>query len=238
MLAVFLDIICIQEHRYLHSENIKYHNAGSGWSFVSESAWKSSVNAAIGVGIFKGPQAIKSLNSIEKIQPRMMVAAFNGNLITTIISKYSPIEVNEETNLITFYKELSSLVRSIPKHNALVIGGDMNVQIGKDVNNQFSLHKLSNRNGEHLTHLTSENRLTCLNTKFQKTKGKQSTYTCENNAKAHTDYILINNKCYYNALNCKAYSSFEGVSSDHRLVKAKIRLSLRKTAARTTTTGP
>ena len=37
-------------------------------------------------------------------------------------------------------------------------------------------------------------------------------------------------------MNCEAYSSFEGVSSDHRIVMAKIRLSLRKNATRTTTT--
>ena len=38
------------------------------------------------------------------------------------------------------------------------------------------------------------------------------------------------------ALNCEAYSSFEGVSTDHRIVTAKIRLSLRKNAKRTATT--
>ena len=48
-----------------------------------------------------------------------------------IISCYSPTNVSEETELVTFYDELSSLVRSIPKHNMLVIGGDMNAQIGK-----------------------------------------------------------------------------------------------------------
>ena len=37
-------------------------------------------------------------------------------------------------------------------------------------------------------------------------------------------------------MNCEAYSSFEGVSSDHRIVRAKIRLSLRKNATRTATT--
>ena len=38
------------------------------------------------------------------------------------------------------------------------------------------------------------------------------------------------------ALNCEAYFSFEGVSSDHRIVTVKIRLSLRKNAARITIT--
>ena len=37
-------------------------------------------------------------------------------------------------------------------------------------------------------------------------------------------------------MNCEAHSSFEGVSSDHRIVTAKIRLSLRKNATRTATT--
>ena len=34
-------------------------------------------------------------------------------------------------------------------------------------------------------------------------------------------------------MNCEAYSSFETVSTDHRIVTAKIRLSLRKNAKRT-----
>ena len=37
-------------------------------------------------------------------------------------------------------------------------------------------------------------------------------------------------------MNCEAYSSFEGVSSDHHIVTAKIRLSLRRNATRIATT--
>ena len=75
-----------------------------------------------------GPRALKSLNSIEKIQPTMVVAIFNGNPSTTIISCNSPTNVSEETDLIAFYNEL---VRSIAKHNVLIIGEYMNAQIGK-----------------------------------------------------------------------------------------------------------
>ena len=56
----------------------------------------------------------------------MIVVTFDGNPSTTIISCYSPINVSDETDLIAFYNELSSLVRSIPKHNVLIIEGDMN----------------------------------------------------------------------------------------------------------------
>ena len=81
-----------------------------------------------------------------------------------------------------------------------------------------------------------ENRLTCLNTNFQKREGKLWTYTYANKSKAQIDYVLINRKWKNSAMNCEAYSSFEGVSSDHRIVTAKVRLSLRKNATRKATT--
>ena len=221
-------IICIQEHKYTHTEDIKYHETGNGWSLDTVSAWKNSVNVAVGgVGLLIGPRALKTLNSIKKIQLRMMAATFNSNSRATII-RYSPTNVSEETELVTFYDELSSLVRSIPKHNMLVIGGDMNALIGKNGNNKYSLHNTSNRNGQHLTDFMIENRLACLNTNYQKREGKLWTYTYANNSKAQIDYVLLNKKWKNSALNCEAYSSFEGVSSDHRIVTTKIRLSLRK----------
>ena len=106
------------------------------------------------VGIFIGPRALKSRNSIEKIKPRTKVGTFNGNPNATIISCYNPTNVSEEADLITFYNELSSFDRYTPKHNVLVIGRDMNAQIVENINNKFSLHSSSNKN-------TLENRFTC-----------------------------------------------------------------------------
>ena len=160
-------------HRYTHTEDIKYHETGNGWTLASVSAWKNSVNTTVGrVGILIGSRALKTLNIIERIQTRMSAATFNGNPRATIISCYSPTNASEETELVNFYDELSSLVRSILKHNLLVIGGDMNVQIGKNGNNKYSLHSTSNRNVQHLTDFMIENRLTCLNTNYQKREGK------------------------------------------------------------------
>ena len=110
-----------------------------------------------GVGMLIGQRALKSLNSSEKIQPRKIVAIFDGNPSTPIIFCYSATNVIDETDFITFYNVLSSLVHCIPKHNVLIIGGDMNTHIGKNINNRFSLHNSSNRNGEHLTDFTQQN---------------------------------------------------------------------------------
>ena len=166
---------------------MKYHETGNGWTLAT--------NATVGgVGMLIGPRVLKTLNSIERIQPRMMVATFNGNPRATIISCYSPTNVSEETELVAFYDELSSLVHSILKHNVLVIGRDMNAQIGKNGNNKYSIHNMSNRNGQHLTDFMIENRLTCLNTNYQKREGKLWTYTYANNSKAQIDYVFINKK--------------------------------------------
>ena len=174
---------------------------------------------------------------IEKMQPRMTVAVFNGNSSTTVISRYSPINASDETDLDAFYNKLSSLVHSIMKYNVLIIGGDMNAQIGKNKKGTFSSHDSTKGNGEQLMNFTQENELPSLDTKFQKRKGKLWTKTYPNNAKTKIDYILMYKKWINSALDCKVYSSFEGVSSGLRIVIARIRLSLRRNVAQATTTA-
>ena len=228
-----IHIVCLPEHRYYHRGE-----TGNGWTFVSSSAWKHSVNAVIsGVGMLIGPWALKSLNNFEKISSRIMIATFNGNSSTTIISCYSPSNACDETGFDAFHNKLSCLVRSILKHNALIISGDMNAQIGKNVNNKFSLHDSTNRNKEHQVYFILENWLTGRNTKFQKRKRKLWSYTFPNKNKAQIDYLLINKEWINSTFNSEAYSSFKDVSSDQWIVTAKIRLSLRKNAARTSTTA-
>ena len=109
--------ICVQEHRYYHSKvELKYHDTGNGWTFLSESAQKNSINASIaGFGLLLSPLALKLLNSIERTQPRIMCATFNGNISTRIVSFYSSTNTRDETDVTTFYNELSSLVCHIPK---------------------------------------------------------------------------------------------------------------------------
>ena len=89
--------------RLPHSEDIKYHDTGNGWTFISAPTWKNSVNDALGdVGMINGPRTLKSLKSIEKIQLKMIVATFNANFNRTIIC-YSPTITSEETDLIYIY---------------------------------------------------------------------------------------------------------------------------------------
>ena len=49
----------------------------------------------------------------------------------------------------SFYDEVSSLTRHIPKHNVLIIGSDMIAHIGKYEYNKSRLYNSPKRNGEH-----------------------------------------------------------------------------------------
>ena len=43
-----IDIICTQEHRYMHTEDIKYQETGNGWTLTTVSTWKNSDNVTVG----------------------------------------------------------------------------------------------------------------------------------------------------------------------------------------------
>ena len=83
---------------------------------------------------------------------------------TTVISCYSPTNVSDEYETTSFYDELSSLIRQVPKHSVPMMRGDMNSKLGCDDHN-FAYQQSTNRNGQNLI---TENSLCCLNTQFRK----------------------------------------------------------------------
>ena len=68
------------------------------------------------------PQALKLLNSIERIQPRMMCATFNDKHRITIVFYSDEIP--------TFYNGLSSFVWHFFKYSDLTISGNTNAYTG------------------------------------------------------------------------------------------------------------
>ena len=88
--------------------------------------WKKKVIEV--EGMLLSLRSLKSLDSHKNIQPIIILASLYGKPSTTIITYYSPTYASDETGLYTFYNELSSRVRNIPKHSVLIIGWDMNAE--------------------------------------------------------------------------------------------------------------
>ena len=195
---------------------------------MSESSWKNKSNSLIGgIGLLLSPSPTKSLIIVEKISPRIITANFNGNPITTVISCYSQTNVSDEDGVTEFYNNVSSFIRYVPTHNVLIIAGDCNAHLGIDHDNKFTYYTETNRNGYLLDYFIIENDLRSLNTKFQNKIGKLWTHTHPNGFKSQLDYIIVNNKWINSAKNCEAYNTFECVYSDHRIVTATLKLSLK-----------
>ena len=221
---------CIQEHRIYHGDiELKYHDMKKGWVMITSFTEKATNNSTIrGVGLLLSPKAHKALNSVETINPRILIATFIGNPAVTVISCYSPTNVSNVDGREEFYAELSELTKAVPKHSVLLIGGDMNGKIGASDAKGSVYNKHTNENGQLLLNYLLECNLKPLNTSFKKREGKLWTHTSPSGAKCQIDYILINNKWKNSALNCEAYNTFYSVGSDHRIVTAKTKLSLRQ----------
>ena len=84
-----------------------------------------------------------------------------------------------------------------------------------------------NRNGELLVDFMEEFNLFPVNTKFMKSKNKSWTFDYPNCSKAQLDYMLIRRKWQNSVKECRPYSSVTSVESDHRIVTADVKLSLR-----------
>ena len=173
------------------------------------------------------PRAYGSLLNGESVSPRIMVAKFDGNPKTAIVSCYSPTSCSDEKESVQFHSMLQDVIRQLPKHNVIVIAGDVNTQVGSEDKVGFSFHDNTNRKGSLLWDLTKECELVSISTKFQKNKGKLGTHPYPNAERAQFDHILINKKWKNSAMDCQSYNTMCSVQSDHRPCSAKIRLSLR-----------
>ena len=127
----------------------------------------------------------------------------------------------------SYYECLRRAIESIPAHNVLLVIGDFNARLGKE-DAKFTFHEETNRNEKYLADLITEKNFICGNTYFQKRIGKLWKFVSLGGNKYQLDYILVHKKWKNGLLNAEAYSTFASVGSDHRIVSARMRLSLRK----------
>eukprot|EP00057_Strongylocentrotus_purpuratus_P020276 XP_011674750.1 PREDICTED: craniofacial development protein 2-like [Strongylocentrotus purpuratus] len=100
---------------------------------ITSSANRSSVGAAIGgVGLLLSPSAYDSLASMRSHSDRIIVANFQGNPATTVITTYCPTNVANEDIIEGHYDNLRRAIDSIPAHNVLLVVGDFNARIGPE----------------------------------------------------------------------------------------------------------
>ena len=92
-----IDIACSQEHHiFLNGIDIKHHDI-KNWVLLTNSTEKALNNTRIrSVGMLLNLKGYKSLNSVETISLRIMIASIKGNPAVTIIFCYNQTNVSDE----------------------------------------------------------------------------------------------------------------------------------------------
>ncbi|KAJ3591155.1 hypothetical protein NHX12_009102 [Muraenolepis orangiensis] len=214
-----VEILGVQEHRRVHTDQpILYYKVG-GCSFITSSAWRNDAQAATGgVGLMVSPRARRALRRVQQHTDRILVADFEGNPVTTVMSVYSPTNAAPVEDVEKFYDELRTAIHHVPAHNFLVMLGDFNARLGPE-DAPFTYHNNTNRNGEYLSALLTEHELLAANTLFRKRMGKRWTFQDRASGMLRQlDYILVRRKWRSSVLNAESYSTFDSVGSDHQVV--------------------
>ena len=99
----------------------------------------------------------------------------------------------------------------------------MNSKLSKPL----SLHKSTKKNGRLLDEFTMENNLVIGNLSFCKPRKKRWTYRSPTGNLSQIDFILYRQRWRNSVHNLQAFSISHPVGSDHRIVSASVKLSLR-----------
>ena len=125
-----------------------------------------------GVGLIIKRSMENSIIDFEPISSRLCKVRSKGKFYnTTVVNAYAPTESAKEEEKEQFYEDLNRCCDQIPKHDALLILGDINAKIGKEPANQsvagqHTLHEETSENGLILCQFAEANELIISSTKI------------------------------------------------------------------------
>ena len=86
-----------------------------------------------GVAVIVTRNVEKTLSEWKPVNDRMMKVRFNSKFAKlTIIACYAPTEEAEEEEKDEFYEQLEEEIRTTPRHDVLMVIGDLNATVGED----------------------------------------------------------------------------------------------------------
>ena len=161
----------------------------------------------------------------------------------SLICVYAPTMTYSEDDKEAFYQELTQTVSNVPKADKLVILGDFNGRVGNDstthegVIGKFGKGK-RNSNGDLLLNFCSEHDLSITNTFFYQPDKNYYTWMHPRSKHFHLlDYVVTHRVDIREVLSTKAMRGTEW-SSDHYMVRTKLRLRLQTKARKTSGKTP
>ena len=227
-----IDIACLSETRLADEGRID--EVGSGYSFF----WKGvdeGEHRRAGVGFAIKSDFVRNLSELPTGVSKRVITLripLHCGRYATIISAYAPILKSTDEDKGIFYDELRSVLFRVPAEDKIWLCGDFNARVGNDHESWAPLGKhgigKSNDNGLLLLHLCTEFNLVIGNSLFQQSDHKKVTWMHPRSKQWHLlDYIIVRKRDRQDLRLVSVCRSAE-CWTDHRLVRAKLRLKIRR----------
>jgi hypothetical protein len=132
---------------------------------------------------------------IEKICTNRLKGKFHN---ITLINVHAPTKEKTEEEKGKFYDDLQRTYKTVPKHDIVLILGDLNTKIGKEktydnVTGKHTFHEVSNQNRKLVCNFAIGNNMTVMNTQFQHKTIHKGTWTSPDfNTVNQIYHLLIN----------------------------------------------
>lgn len=233
-----LDVVAISETR-LSGEGSLCENGG-GYTFFWR-GYPEGVPRQHGVGFAIRNGLLPAVSELPiAINERLMTLKIplNDNASATLISAYAPTLDSPEEDKDAFYDALEAVLRSVPDTERIILMGDFNARVGRSAdawNGTIGRHGMGkmNQNGLRLLTLCSEFNLCITNTVFQQKNLYKGTWRHPRSKTWHIlDYVIVRKTDLAEVLQTRVFRGAE-CWTDHRLVKSKLRMSLRRPQRRT-----
>ena len=143
-----LQIVALKEIRWKRYGHIRKKDYSLYYSCNADST------GHFGTGFLVKKEIEKNILGFEPYNARMCKLRIKGKYHNvSLICVHAPTEDSDNTVKEQFFEELQKIQDCIPKHDVIVLLGDMNAKIGLEnayssVTGKYSLHKESNSNGE------------------------------------------------------------------------------------------
>ena len=117
-----------------------------------------------------------------------------------MIACYAPTEDAEEEIKDEFYDQLEEEIRTTPRHDVLMVVGDLNARVGEENTGRERVMGTEgfgciNNNGERLSDLYVENNLVIGGTLFNHRNIHKTTWRSpDNNTVSQIDHVIVNQK--------------------------------------------
>ena len=189
-----------------------------------------------GVAIILSEKAAKSLIQWKPISDRIITARFYSKHIkTTIIQVYAPQNGLDDNEKDEFYEQLQKVYETVPKHDSIIVLGDLNAKIGLQMRGEGGIvgrHGLKGErtnNGWRFVSFCEINNIAITSTMFPHKEIHKYTWTSPDGAtKNQIDHIAVNSTFRRSVLDVRSYRGAD-VGSDHNLVIGLFKLKLAKT---------